>query len=171
MWRTWRRARLLYMFGCMSDAALREHLVNLLQGRGAHVPFERAVADLPEQHRGTVPSGAGSSPWQQLEHLRLAQWDILEFSRDAAHVSPAWPEGYWPASAVPPPGAWEHSVDAFLADRAAMVDLISDSQADLHRPFAHGSGQNLLREALVLADHNSYHVGQLVLLRRLLGCW
>ena len=159
------------MFGCMSDAALREHLANLLRGRGAHVPFERAVADFPEQHRGEVPPQAGSSPWQQLEHLRLAQWDIIEFSRDAAHVSPAWPDGYWPVSAAPAPGAWENSVDAFLADRAAMVDLISDPQADLYRPFDHGSGQNLLREALVLADHNSYHVGQLVLLRRLLGCW
>ena len=90
---------------------------------------------------------------------------------DAAHVSPAWPDGYWPVSAAPAPGAWEHSVDAFLADRAAMVDLVSDPQADLYRRFDHGSGQNLLREALVLADHNSYHVGQLVLLRRLLGCW
>ena len=159
------------MFGFMSDAALREHLVNLLHGRGAHVAFERAVADLPEQHRGAVPSGAGFSPWQQLEHLRLAQWDILEFSRDADHVSPAWPDGYWPASVAPPPGAWENSVDAFLADRTAMVDLVADPQADLYQPFAHGSGQNLLREALVLADHNSYHVGQLVLLRRLLGCW
>ena len=159
------------MFSFMSDTALREHLVSLLQGRGAHVPFERAVADLPEQHRGAVASGAGFSPWQQLEHLRLAQWDILEFSRDPVHVSPAWPDGYWPVSAAPSPGAWENSVEAFLADRAAMVALVSDPQADLYRPFAHGSGQNLLREALVLADHNSYHVGQLVLLRRLLGCW
>ena len=168
---TWRPRVVPYMFGFMSDAALREHLVNLLQGRGAHVPFERAVGDLPKRHRGAIASGAGSSPWQQLEHLRLAQWDILEFSRDPAHVSPAWPDGYWPASASPAPGAWEKSVDAFLADRAAMVDLISDPQSDLYRPFDHGSGQNLLREALVLADHNSYHVGQFVLLRRLLGCW
>ena len=159
------------MFGSMSDAALREHLVNLLQGRGAHVPFERAVADLPEQHRGAVASEVGFSPWQQLEHLRLAQWDILEFSRDPAHVSPAWPEGYWPVSAAPAPGAWERSVDAFVSDRAAMVALVADPKADLYRPLDHGSGQNLLREALVLADHNSYHVGQLVLLRRLLGCW
>ena len=155
----------------MSDAALREHLVNLLSGRGAHVAFEHAVADLPEALRGAQPPGAGSSPWQQLEHLRLAQWDILEFSRNPAHVSPEWPEGYWPAAAAPPAGAWERSTERFLADRAAMVELVSDPQADLYRPFPHGSGQTLLREALVLADHNSYHVGQLVLLRRLLGCW
>ena len=155
----------------MSDTALREHLVKLLHGRGAHVPFERAVADVPEDRRGVIPNRAEASLWQQLEHLRIAQWDILEFSRDSSHVSPAWPDGYWSASASPPPGAWEESVDAFLADCAAMVGLVSDPQADLYRPFAHGTGQTLLREALVVADHNSYHVGQIVLLRRLLGCW
>ena len=155
----------------MSDTALREHLVNLLQGRGAHVPFERAVADLPAQRCGVVPDGSATSPWQQLEHLRLAQWDILEFSRDPHHVSPEWPDGYWPTAPSPGAGAWQRSVEQFLADRAAMVELVSDARADLYRPFDHGTGQTLLREALVLADHNAYHVGQLVLLRRLLGCW
>ena len=159
------------MFGSMSDTALREHLVKLLHGRGAHVPFERAVADVPEDRRGVIPNGAEASLWQQLEHLRIAQWDILEFSRDSSHVSPDFPDGYWPASAAPPEGAWQRSVEQFLADRAAMVELVSASGADLHTPFAHGTGQTLLREALVVADHNSYHVGQIVLLRRLLGCW
>ncbi|MDE0023829.1 MAG: DinB family protein [Spirochaetaceae bacterium] len=155
----------------MSDSAIREHLASLLQGRGAHVPFERAVENVPEDRRGVVPEGAEASLWQQLEHLRIAQWDILEFSRDPAHVSPEWPDGYWPATADPPEGAWQTSVTRFLADRAAMVKLVSDPGADLYTPFAHGSGQTLMREALVVADHNSYHVGQIVLLRRLLGAW
>ena len=155
----------------MSDAAVREHLVGLLSGRGAHLPFERAVADVPEELRGVIPDGAASSLWQQLEHLRLDQWDILEFSRDPDHVSPEFPDGYWPATVAPPEGAWQRSIDAFLADGAAMVRLVSDPEADLYLPFPHGTGQTLLREALVVADHNAYHVGQIVLLRRLLGCW
>ena len=167
----WLRAQLRYMFGSMSDLAFREHLVNLLHGRGAHVPFERAVADVPEDRRGVVPEGTAASLWQQLEHLRIAQWDILEFSRDPSHMSPEWPDGYWPAAAAPPQGAWQSSVAEFLADRAAIVELVADPQADLYAAFAHGTGQTLLREALVVADHNSYHVGQIVLLRRLLGCW
>lgn len=155
----------------MDDRAVRDHAVNLLTGRGAHVPFEQAVADVPERLLGVVPADAATSLWQQLEHLRLAQWDILEFSRDPGHVSPAHPDGYWPDGAAPPSGAWQRSIDAFLADRAAMVRLISDPAADLYRPIPHGAGQTLLREALVLADHNAYHVGQIVLLRRLLRCW
>ncbi len=155
----------------MSDSATREHLASLLHGRGAHVPFERAVADVPEDMRGVIPAGAEASLWQQLEHLRIAQWDILEFSRDPSHVSPEFPDGYWPATADPPGGAWQTSIDRFLADRAEMVELVSDPKSDLFTPFAHGTGHTLLREALVVADHNSYHVGQIVLLRRLLGCW
>ncbi len=155
----------------MNDESVREHAAELLSGHGAHLPFERAVADVPDRLRGVVPEGAASSLWQQLEHLRIAQWDILEFSRDPAHVSPDFPDGYWPATAAPPASAWQRSVDAFLADRDAMIALIRDPQADLCRRIPHGTGQTLLREALVLADHNAYHVGQIVLLRRLLGCW
>ena len=154
-----------------SDESVREHAVSLLSGHGAHLPFEQAVADVPEHLRGVVPEGAASSLWQQLEHLRIAQWDILEFSRDPGHVSPEFPGGYWPGTVTPPAGAWQRGIDAFLADRAAMVALIRDPQADLYRRIPHGTGQTLLREALVLADHNAYHVGQIVLLRRLLGCW
>ena len=153
------------------DESVREHAADLLSGHGAHLPFERAVADVPEHLGGVVPEGAASSLWQQLEHLRIAQWDILEFSRDPSHVSPEFPGGYWPDTVAPPAGAWQRSVDAFLADRDAMVALIRDPRADLHRRIPHGTGQTLLREALVLADHNAYHVGQIVLLRRLLGCW
>src|SRR4029079_18998670 len=107
-----------------------------------------------------------------LEHLRLAQWDILEFSRDPKHVSPKWPEGYWPASPEPPDaGAWEHSVATSRRDLQAMKELVADPRSDLHAPFAHGEGQTMLREALLVADHNAYHLGQMVLVRRLLGCW
>ncbi|MCY4374395.1 MAG: DinB family protein [Spirochaetaceae bacterium] len=154
-----------------SDESVREHAADLLSGHGAHLPFERAVADVPEHLRGVIPEGAASSLWQQLEHLRIAQWDIVEFSRDPSHVSPEFPDGYWPDTVAPPAGAWQRSVDAFLADRDAMVALIRDPRADLYRRIPHGTGQTLLREALVLADHNAYHVGQIVLLRRLLGCW
>ncbi len=156
---------------CRHDESLRDHLANLLRGRGAHVPFERAVAGVPEDRRGVIPEGAAASLWQQLEHLRLAQWDILEFSRDPGHVSPDWPDGYWPQPAPPSPDTWQRSIDSFLADRTAMITLVSDPGADLYRPFPHGTGQTLLREALLVADHNAYHVGQIVLLRRLLGCW
>ena len=154
-----------------NDAAVREHVVTLLSGHGAHLPFERAVAGVPEHLRGVVPEAAGSSLWQQIEHLRIAQWDILEFSRDAGHESPEFPDGYWPETVAPPAGAWQRSIDAFLADRDAMAELIRDPAADLYRRIPHGTGQTLLREALVLADHNAYHVGQIVLLRRLLACW
>jgi hypothetical protein len=154
------------------DKALREHLVKLLTGSEAHADFETAVKDLPAKLRGKVPHGSAYSPWQLLEHLRIAQWDILEFSKDARHKSPEWPKGYWTESAEPPnDGAWDKSVAAFRHDLKAMSDLVSDAGADLYAPLPHSDGQTLLREALLLADHNAYHVGQLVLVRRLLGAW
>lgn len=154
------------------DRSLRDHLLYLLGGGGAHADFEATVAGLPAELRGTKPPGAPHSPWQLLEHLRLAQWDILEFSRDAQHVSPPWPEGYWPESEAPPDdGAWARSVAAFRADLEAMKALVADPASDLHARIPHGDGQTLLREALLVADHNAYHLGQLVLVRRLLGAW
>jgi hypothetical protein len=154
------------------DRSLRDHLLYLLGGGGAHADFEATVAGLPAELRGRKPPGAPHSPWQLLEHLRLAQWDILEFSRDAGHVSPPWPEGYWPASEAPPDdGAWDESVAAFRADLEALKALVADPASDLHARLPHGDGQTLLREALLVADHNAYHLGQLVLVRRLLGAW
>ena len=151
---------------------LRAELVKLLEGRGAHADFEQAVAGLPEQQRGVKAPGTPHSAWELLEHLRIAQWDMLEFSRDAKHASPDWPSGYWPQSPEPSdPHAWQKSVDAFLADNEAMRELVADPASDLFTPFAHGDGQNLLREALQLADHNAYHIGELVFLRRTLGEW
>jgi hypothetical protein len=154
------------------DAALRRHLVRLLEGRDAHLDFDSTIARLPRSLRGVRPAKVPYSPWQLLEHLRIAQWDILEFSRDPAHVSPEWPKGYWPAHPSPPSGAaWDRSVRAFRADLGSMQRLIEDPSNDLFAPIPHGTGQTLLREALVLADHNAYHLGQFVLVRRLLGAW
>lgn len=156
----------------MRNEFIREHLVWAIVEGNAHCPFEAAVAEMPFEKQGLVPAGLPRSPWELLEHLRLCQWDILEFSRSAEHVSPEWPDGYWPDSPQPPgPEAWDESVARFLADRAEMVALIEDTERDFLEPFPHGDGQTLLREALLVADHNAYHIGQLVLVRRALGCW
>lgn len=155
-----------------NDASLREHLINLLTKGHAHATFEDAVKNMPVELRGKRPRGAEHSPWQILEHLRIAQWDILEFSRDAKHQSPEWPGGYWPKSAAPPDDkAWDKTVRAFRRDLKAICDLLLDEKTDLCAKIPHGEGQTLLREALLTADHNAYHVGELVLVRRLLGAW
>jgi hypothetical protein len=154
------------------DALLRKHLVELLRSRGAHADFDEAVDGLPEGLRGGRVKELPFTPWRLLEHLRLAQWDILEFTRDAKHKSPQWPEGYWPEGDAPPnPAAWDASVAAFRRDLAEMEKLVRDPSNDLFAAIPHGQGQTLLREALLVADHNAYHVGQLILLRRLLGAW
>ncbi len=155
-----------------NEKSLREHLLNLLKGDGAHVDFEAAVKDLPANLRGKRPKGAEHSPWEVLEHLRIAQWDILEFIRNPKHVSPEFPSGYWPRSETPPSEkAWDHAVAAFRADLRAISDLLASDATDLFAPLAHAEGKTILREALLVADHNSYHLGELVLLRRLLGAW
>jgi hypothetical protein len=155
-----------------SDQALREHVLYLLRGGGAHPDFEKAIADLPARLRGAKADGLPYTPWQLLEHMRICQWDILEFSRNPKHVSPSFPAGYWPKSEAPPDdGAWDKSIAAFRADRKAMEALVADPSADLFAPFPHGEGQTLLREALLVADHNAYHIGQLIVVRRLLGAW
>jgi len=154
------------------DAALRQHLLDLLRGGNAHATFDAAVEDFPASLRGKKPESAEHTAWQLLEHLRIAQWDILEFSRSAKHPALKWPDDYWPKTDVPPsPAAWTNSVRKFRADLKAMAKLIADKKSDLFTPLPHGDGQTLLREALLLADHNAYHVGQLILLRRLLGNW
>jgi hypothetical protein len=152
--------------------SLREHLLYLLKDGGAHLHFDKAVADIPPELRGRTAPRVSHSPWRLLEHLRIAQWDILEFSRNPKHISPPWPDGYWPRGDGPPDdAAWERSVEAFRADLAAMCTLVTDSATDLFAPIPHGDGQTILREALLVADHNSYHLGQLVEVRRMLGCW
>jgi hypothetical protein len=155
----------------IDEKALRKHLVRLLIWNDAHESFE-IIADFPEEFRGISPEGMPYTAWQLLEHLRICQWDILGFSRNRDHVSPEFPTGYWPVSSDPPDSkAWDSSVDGFRSDLKAMQDLVSDLSTDLFRPISHGEGQTILREALLLADHNSYHLGQLVVLRRLLGAW
>ena len=155
-----------------NDGALRVHVLNLLREGHAHATFEQAVKGLPVELRGKVPKGAEHSPWQLLEHLRIAQEDILEFSRDAKHQSPKWPEGYWPNEKAPADEkAWDKSVRAFRRDLKEMCALVEDPETDLFAKIPHGDGQTILREALLVADHNAYHVGQLVLVRKMLGAW
>ncbi len=154
------------------DQPLRQHLINLLKGGQAHATFDDAVADFPPELRGRKPDTLPYSPWMLLEHLRLAQWDILEFSRTAKHVSPDWPGGYWPESEAPPnDAAWNKSLRQFRADLKAMQELVANQSTDLYAKIPWGDGQTILREALLVADHNAYHIGQLVAVRRLLGAW
>ncbi|HYL64524.1 MAG TPA: DinB family protein [Candidatus Methylomirabilis sp.] len=155
-----------------SDRALREQLVYLLRGGGAHVHFTDALEGFPAGKYGTFAPGMKHTGWQLLEHARIAQWDILEFSRNPKHVSPDFPGGYWPKTPTPPSeNAWQESVTAFERDLKSMVSLVENPGTDLVAKIPHGQGQTILREALVLADHNSYHLGQLVDLRRALGAW
>jgi len=154
------------------DKALRQHLLDLLAGGHAHAKFEDVIKDFPEKLRGAKPANFPHSPWMLLEHLRIAQWDILEFSRNSKHVSPDWPGGYWPKAEAPPnDDAWDQSVKSVHADFKAVRDLVSNPKTDLFARIPWGDGQTILREALLVADHNAYHLGQLVDIRRLLGAW
>jgi hypothetical protein len=154
------------------DRTLREHLADLLTGGGAHASFDAAVARFPASLRGASHSQAPYTAWELLEHMRIAQRDILEFSRNPAHVSPEWPAGYWPRSKTPPSArAWAQSVKAFQDDLRAMISLVKNRRTDLFARIPHGDGQTVLREALLVADHNAYHLGQLILLRKLLKAW
>lgn len=155
----------------MSDP-LRTHLLRLLDWQDAHVSFDAAVADLPPEARGARAPGLPFSPWMLLEHLRLAQADILDFCRNPEYREMAWPDDYWPAAAEPASDeAWEESIAAFRHDQEALARLTADPATDLFAVIPHGTGQTFLREILLVADHNAYHVGQMVALRRLLGIW
>lgn len=154
------------------DESLREHVIYLLEGGGAHAKFDDVIKELPPSLRGAKPDKFPHTAWMLLEHLRLGQWDILEFSRNRKHVSPPWPEGYWPKTdAQPNDAAWNKSVQQFRRDLKAMQQLVSNPKTDLFARIPWGDGQTILREALLVADHNAYHVAQLVDLRRLLGAW
>lgn len=152
--------------------ALRAQLIRLLTSDEAHQSFESAVDELPADLRRIRPDKLPYSIWQLVDHIRIAQWDILEFSRDATHQSPPWPDGYWSSSVAPPDeAAWQQALDQIRQDRDAFIALLNDPQRDLFAPFPHGEGQTLLREALLIVDHTAYHVGQIVLLRRMLNDW
>src|SRR5437762_5177279 len=157
----------------MKNSPLQQHLLNLLSFEGAHAGFDDAVRGLAPELRGKKIKGAPHTAWQLLEHMRIAQRDILEFSRDAKHISPKWPEGYWPESAAPPSdAAWKKSIAAFRHDLEEMKKLVAEADEDkLYARIPHADGQTLLREALLVADHNSYHLGQLVMVRKMLDAW
>jgi DinB superfamily len=154
------------------DKQLREHLLFLLDGGGAHAKFNDAVKDMPENLRGIRPDKFPHSAWMLLEHLRIAQWDILEFSRNPKYEARKWPDDYWPKDAAPPnAAAWDKSIQQFRKDLKALQDLVANPKTDLYARIPWGDGQTILREALLVADHNAYHVAQLIDVRRLLGAW
>lgn len=155
-----------------NDQIVLNHLIELLRGGHAHSTFDDAIKGFPAALAGERPAGVPYSAWELLEHMRIAQNDILRFSQESDYVSPKWPEGYWPSSPSPRNRAeWNRSVRSFREDLAAFERLLQERLAQLTKPFPWGEGQTLLREALLIADHNAYHLGQLVLLRRLLGAW
>ena len=154
------------------DKALRQHLLYLLKEGGAHAMFEGATKDFPAKLRGKKVPNFPHTAWMLLEHMRIAQWDILEFSRNPNHESPKWPDGYWPKTDTPPTAsAWAKSIASFRKDLKEMEALITNPKTDFYAPLPWGDGQTVLREAMLVADHNAYHVGQFVTLRRLLGAW
>jgi hypothetical protein len=156
----------------MESDPLRTHLPRLLDWHDAHVDFDTAVKDLAPELRGMRPEGLPYSPWRLLEHLRRTQRDILNFCRDPEYVAPTWPDDYWPESDAPPdPDAWERSIAAFRDDRDQLKRLAADPAVDLFAPVPQGEGQTFLRELLLVADHNAYHLGEFVVARRLLGAW
>lgn len=155
-----------------NDQSLRKHLVELLDGGHAHAAFDDVVADFPTKLRGEIPEGLPHSAWMLLEHLRIVQWDILDFSRNPKYEEMKWPDDYWPNSLSPPSNsAWNKSVKSFRDDLEAMKKLVSNPKIDLFVKIPWGDGQTILREALLVANHNSHHLGQLIDVRRLLGIW
>jgi hypothetical protein len=151
---------------------IREHLVKLLSWEDAHVGFDSAVADIPASLRGTAPASLPYSPWQLIEHLRITQHDILDFCRNAGYQEMSWPRDYWPPQPTPPsPSAWDRSIEQFRRDRTELEALARDPGIDLAARIPHGTGQTYLRELLLAADHAAYHIGELIVVRRLLGAW
>jgi uncharacterized damage-inducible protein DinB len=154
------------------DTRLRQHLINLMTARQAHVTLDDALRDLPAQLRGERPQGMPYSPWELVEHLRVAQHDILDFCRNPDYEQPAWPDDYWPDAPAPDSEeAWRESAAQIRRDLESMCGLVRNPDLDLYAEIPHGNGQTYLREAMLVADHNAYHVGQLVAVRRLLGAW
>ena len=152
--------------------ALRDHLLELLSGGSAHLGFEPAIEGLSPELAGKKAAGLPHTPWQLLEHLRIAQWDLLEFCRNPDHLSPSWPDGYWPEGEAPADeAAWHRSVEAFRRDLQEVKDLVADPKTDLYAKVPWGDGQSILREVLLVADHNAYHLGQIVAVRQGLGGW
>ena len=153
------------------DRALRDHLLEMLRGGSAHVDLATVVDDFPEDLAGRKLKNVPYSPWQILEHMRFTVNDLLVFSTDPKYVAPKWPDDYWPAEKAPQPGEWESSVRALKADLAAFESMVQDPKANLYAKIPWGEGQTVLREVILACTHTSYHLGELVLLRRELGAW
>jgi len=154
------------------DTIVREQLRVLLEGGNAHMTFDEAVANFPREHMNAKPPNVSYTPWQLLEHIRISQWDILEFIRNPDYVSPTWPEGYWPAESVQAGEvAWEKTLASFRADLQSLLAMVADPKVDLYTPIQHGDGQNILREILVVADHNAYHISEFATYRQVMGTW
>jgi hypothetical protein len=155
-----------------TDHVVRAQLLALLRGGQAYMPFDQAVADFPLAQINRYPPHVPYTPWQLLEHLRIAQWDILEFIRNPAHISPPWPAGYWPArDAQADARAWARTIAAFQADLRALQAVVADPRTDLYAPLPHAPDYTILREILVVADHNAYHIGEFAILRQVMGTW
>ena len=155
-----------------TDQSLRKHILELLDGGHAHATFDQVVNDFPAKFRGEIPNGLPHSAWMLVEHMRIAQWDILEFSRNPKYKEMKWPADYWPRNAAPANAVeWEKSIQSFHADLKAMKDLVSNPKTDLFAKLPWGEGQTVLREAMLIADHNAHHLGQLIDVKRLLGIW
>ncbi len=154
----------------MNDQAVRDLVAKLLDWEDAHVGFDAAVAGIPEQDRGR--RAGAHSPWELVEHIRIAQHDILDFSRNTDYKEMEWPKDYWPPTPAPPSAAaWDESLAAFRRDCDALKQMTVDESVDLTQKIPHGNGQTYLRELLLVADHTAYHVGQLVMVRQALGIW
>lgn len=154
----------------MNNQSVRELVAKLLASEDAHAGFDAAVAGIPEEHRGT--RAGAHSPWELVEHMRIAQHDILDFSRNSDYQEMEWPKDYWPTTPAPPSSAaWDASLQEFRRDREALKQIALDTSRDLTETIPHGTGQTYLRELVLAADHTAYHVGQLVLVRQLLGIW
>ncbi len=152
--------------------AFRQQLLALLQGGNAHMPFEAAVADFPMEAINSLAPGGTYSPWHLLEHLRITQWDILDFIRNPNYVYMNWPEQYWPPKGEQAdPAKWQSTIDRFQADLKSLVDLTADPATDLISDLPHAPGYNILREILVVSDHNAYHIGEFAILRQVMGTW
>lgn len=155
-----------------SDQVVREQLLALLQGGNAHMSFEQAIVDFPAGQFNVKPANVPYTPWHILEHMRLAQWDILEFIHNPNHVSPPWPAGYWPSPTEEADRErWEETISQFQADLEAFCALVADVGTDLYRPIPHAPDYTIFREILVVADHNSYHIGEFAVLRQVMATW
>ncbi len=157
----------------MSEQVIRQQLVNMLTVAQAHMSFEDAVKNFPAAHFNTRPQGVEYTFWHVLEHLRLCQWDILDYCRNPQYKEMEWPREYWPTKeAVTDAAGWQKTIDEFLKDRNELVALVQNPHTDLYSPIPHGyGGHTILREILVVADHNAYHLGEFAILRQVVGCW